>query len=68
MYLLIVTGFWPTKENPISGTFVVQQVAALVRLGYQITILNGNTIGRPPSPRLSPAELGLPEDRVAMCS
>ena len=68
MYLLIVTGFWPTKENPISGIFVVQQVAALVRLGYQITILNDNTIGRPASPRLSPAELGLPEDRVAMCS
>ena len=68
MRLLIATGFWPSKGNPISGIFVAQQVAALVRLGYQVTILSGNTIGRPASPRLTPSELGLPEGRVAMVS
>ena len=68
MRLLIATGFWPSKENSISGIFVAQQVAAFVRLGYQVTILSGNTIGRPASPRLTPSELGLPEERVAMVS
>ena len=68
MRLLIATGFWPSKENSISGIFVAQQVAAFVRLGYQVTILSGNTIGRPASPRLTPSELGLPEERVVMVS
>ena len=68
MNLLIVSGYWPTQANPISGIFVAQQVAAFVRLGYQVTILSGNTIGRPASPRLTPSELGLPEERVAMVS
>jgi len=66
MNLLIVSGYWPTQANPISGIFVVQQVAALVRAGCRITLLSGNTLGRPASPRLLPLELGLPEDRVAM--
>ena len=68
MHLLIVAGFWPSKDNPISGIFVVQQVAALVRAGCRITLLSGNTVGRPASPRLSLSELGLPADRVTMVS
>jgi len=58
MNLLIVSGYWPTQANPISGIFVAQQVEALVRAGCRITLLSGNTLGRPASPRLSPSELG----------
>lgn len=66
MNLLIATGFWPTRENPISGIFVVQQVAAFVRLGCKVTILCGKTIGRPASPVLTPSQLQLSVDQVTM--
>lgn len=57
--LLIVTGFWPTRENEISGIFVAQQAAAFARAGFVVTVLVPTAIGRPCSPLLGAHELGL---------
>lgn len=59
MNILVVSSFWPTKSNTISGIFVVQQVAAFVRAGFHVTVLVGKTVGRPSSPICSLDELGL---------
>lgn len=39
MRLLIVSGFWPTRGNPITGVFVQQQVKAFVELGCECVVL-----------------------------
>ena len=57
--LLLVTGFWPTRENPISGVFVVQQVAALLRAGVRVTVVVTTNVMRPHGGLCTPAELGL---------
>lgn len=57
--LLIVTGFWPTKSNDISGIFVVQQAAAFARAGFVVTVLVPTAIGRPCGPILDAHDLGL---------
>lgn len=61
-----MSGFWPTQDNSITGVFVVQQVAALARLGVKVTVLLMKTIGRPASPFLTVDELNLPTDKVAV--
>jgi len=58
--LLIISGFWPNASNPISGIFVVQQIAALSRAGCNVTVLVGNEIGKGVR-HLAPKELGLSE-------
>lgn len=58
-HLLIMTGFWPTQENPINGIFVVQQIDQLARLGIKITVIVEKTIGRLASSPLSVKELNL---------
>lgn len=50
--ILVVTGFWPTRSNPILGVFVVQQVAAYLAAGCAVTVivpqmLRGRGRGRP---------------------
>lgn len=62
--LLIVTGFWPTKSNGISGIFVVQQAAAFARAGFVVTVLVPAAIGRPCSPILDAYDLGLDGSRI----
>lgn len=66
--ILIISAYWPTHQNSISGIFVVQQVAAFIELGLSITVLLENTFGRPSSPYLSAFELGLPIDKVEIRS
>ncbi|MEQ9544774.1 MAG: glycosyltransferase [Marinobacter sp.] len=64
--ILVVSGYWPTKGNPISGIFVVQQVTALANLGYKVTVLLSKAIGRPLEPFLTVRELGLPEHQIEL--
>jgi glycosyltransferase involved in cell wall biosynthesis len=66
MNILVVSGFWPTKSNTISGIFVAQQVAALVRAGCKVTVMVGTTLFRPSSPICSLAELGLDSSKVTL--
>jgi len=39
MKLLIISEFWPTYGNPISGVFVQYQAAAYARAGHQVTVV-----------------------------
>lgn len=64
--LLIVSGFWPTKDNPISGIFVVQQIAAFASLGVKLTIVVEKTLGRSSSPYMTIDELHLPRESVRL--
>lgn len=66
MHLLVVSGFWPTGENPISGIFVAQQVAALTRLGCNVTIVVPTTIGGRPSHCLALPECGIDTARATL--
>jgi glycosyltransferase involved in cell wall biosynthesis len=64
--LLVFSGYWPTAENSISGIFVVQQVAALSRLGYQVTVILPTTIGRGGARPYSVAAMGLDASMVKL--
>lgn len=55
--LLIVSSYWPTKSNPISGVFVVQQVEALLKLGVEVTVLLGDPFGKPSMNYLNASDL-----------
>jgi glycosyltransferase involved in cell wall biosynthesis len=66
MNILVVSGFWPTQSNTISGIFVVQQVAALARAGCQVTVVLPKTFGRPSSPHRSLSDLGLDAEAVTL--
>jgi len=66
MNILVVSGFWPTQSNPISGIFVAQQVAALARAGCQVTVVLSKTFGRSSSPHCSLADLGLDAEAVTL--
>lgn len=55
--LLIVSSYWPTKANPISGIFVVQQVEALLKLGVEVTVLLGGPFGKPSMNYLNACDL-----------
>ncbi|MFI5411072.1 glycosyltransferase [Kaistia sp. UC242_56] len=61
MNILVVSGYWPTSRNSISGIFVAQQIAALVRCGVRVTLLvptaSFREVGRP----CSFEELGIAE-------
>lgn len=57
--VVLISAFWPTRDNPISGVFVVQQIAAFCRAGWEVTVLVGRAVGRTGQDYLSPAELGL---------
>lgn len=62
--ILIVSGFWPTVQNPITGIFVAQQVAAFVRYGFNVTIILAKVFGKDSQSFLDPEAIGLPSDRV----
>lgn len=64
--ILVVSGFWPTTSNPISGIFASQQVAAFCRAGCRVTVITGRTIGKPGQRYISPKDLGLPVDKVTL--
>jgi glycosyltransferase involved in cell wall biosynthesis len=64
--ILIVSGYWPTFSNPISGIFVVQQVAALVKHGCKVTVVVNRTIGRFDGSHLTLQDLGITEKEVAL--
>lgn len=60
--VLVISGVWPTRRNPISGIFLVQQVRALSRLGLFVQVI----VVRAPwsAPVLAPADLQLDEAAV----
>lgn len=64
--LLVASGFWPTATNQISGIFVVQQVAALVRLGCSVTVVVMRPMWRRPAQYLPVTHFGLPESSVQL--
>lgn len=66
MQLLVISGFWPTEGNPVSGIFVVQQVAALARAGTRMTVILPRTIGRSSDLLLSALVLGLTASGVRL--
>ncbi len=61
--LLILSGFWPTRSNPISGIFAVEQISALVSLGHSVVLVLMQTIGHKES-FLSAECLGLDPIKV----
>lgn len=62
--VVVVTGLWPSESNPVSGLFVAQQIAALVRGGLRVEVLI--SISKRPwgSDFLSPERLGLDTDWI----
>lgn len=46
--LAFVSGYWPTRDNPISGVFLVRQVQALAELGHSVTVMVPRTMGKAP--------------------
>lgn len=59
--VLIVTGYWPTKSNRISGIFVAQQAKAICDRGVSVTII-ATKYALKRDCHLWPSELGLPEN------
>lgn len=47
MRILILSGYWPTNANQITGIFVQQQVEEYVRQGHKITVIAPVPLGRP---------------------
>lgn len=66
MRLLITSGFWPTRTNPITGIFVVQQTEALAQVGCQIDVILPSPFWKPASHFLSVDELGLRSESVKL--
>ncbi|WP_440997947.1 glycosyltransferase [Arhodomonas sp. SL1] len=64
--LLVITGFWPTRVNRVTGIFVVQQVRALAAAGFRVVVLVPRTVGRGESARLTLEQLGLDTRRVEL--
>lgn len=64
--LLIMSDYWPTKKNPISGIFVVQQVSALQKMGIKVCVVLNNVSGNRASPYLSIYELGLSSNDLSV--
>lgn len=62
--VLIVSGYWPTEANSISGIFVVQQAEAFSKLGIDVTVLLTQPLGRSSANYLSTKALGLSETNV----
>lgn len=66
MRLLIISGYWPSVSNSISGIFVVQQIAALARMGVRLSVIVPRTIGRSADPLISVSELGLDKFNIEL--
>ena len=66
MHLLVISGFWPTEGNSISGIFVVQQVAAFARAGARVNVIVPRTIGRGSAALSSARALGLNESEIRL--
>ena len=58
-HILIVSGFWPTHENEISGIFVVKQLRAFVRAGLRATVILPIAVGKSQKSFLQPCSLKL---------
>lgn len=58
--ILVLSSFWPTASNSITGIFVVQQIAALARLGCDVRVILAKPVGKNVR-YLTPGELGLPQ-------
>lgn len=64
--LLVLSGFWPSTSNKITGIFVVQQVAAMVRAGFAVTVVLPKAMGKWSPKPLMPQELGLAGNAVEL--
>lgn len=66
MNLLLVSGYWPSVTNSISGIFVVQQVAAFARAGARVDVIVPRAIGRGSAALSSAQALGLNESEIRL--
>ena len=64
MNIAIITSYWPSKRNQISGIFVAQQADAIARSGAKVTVFRDRAIGRFEPELLSMSDLGFPNSRV----
>jgi glycosyltransferase involved in cell wall biosynthesis len=64
--ILIVSSYWPTEANTISGVFVVQQVEAFVAAGVCCDVLVPTNKLKRANPYLTVADLGLDVSAVRL--
>ncbi|NKI36433.1 glycosyltransferase family 4 protein [Wenzhouxiangella sp. XN79A] len=65
--LLVISGYWPTEEDPISGIFIVEQIRAFTELGHNVWVMVGQAFGRRRR-LLSLEDLGLDSASVKLLS
>ena len=39
MHILVLPSWYPTKEDPVKGSFFAEQAAALARFGQTVTVM-----------------------------
>ena len=39
MHILVLPSWYPTKEDPVKGSFFAEQAAALARYGHTVTVM-----------------------------
>ena len=39
MHILVLPSWYPTKEDPVKGSFFAEQAAALARFGHTVTVM-----------------------------
>jgi glycosyltransferase involved in cell wall biosynthesis len=62
--LIVLTSFWPTRENPVSGIFVAQQVRAMIAGGFRVVVLLQKPLHKPRIEYLGCGELDLPQPAI----
>lgn len=66
MRLLIISTYWPRPGNAHNAYFEVDQVAAFVELGHEVTVLIQTEPWRSKAPYMTPAELGMVPNSVRL--
>lgn len=62
--IVVITGYWPSETNSISGIFVVQHVSSLCRAGYKVNVVVGRSITKYNDRPLSLKDLGLARENI----
>lgn len=65
--LLVVSGYWPCRNNPISGIFVIEQIRAFTELGHKVWVIVAQAVGRGRD-LMSLEDLGLNPKSVTLIS
>lgn len=65
--IMILCGYWPSRDNPISGVFFAEQVRGFTDLGHRVWVVSGQAVGRRKA-LLSLEDLGLDPQKVTLLS